>query len=117
MMDEQIYPIEKSTDIELVTTLSAFQIRWLLHASDPEAMFAAARGYLCTAEKLDALAEGVRQGSSDLAAGWHGPAAAESQQQLRRYYGSARSLAAAARSSAIAIDHAAQALALARYRA
>src|SRR5207237_997687 len=69
------------------------------------------------AEKLDAVAEGLRRGSADLAAGWRGAAAAESHQQLRQFYASARSLAVAARSSALALDHAAQSLALARFRA
>jgi WXG100 family type VII secretion target len=115
-VDEQIYPVEKSTAVEMVATLSAFQIRYLLRDSDPEAMFGAARGYLRTAESLDALADGIRRSSTDLAAGWRGTAAAESQQQLRQFYGSARSLAAAARASATALVHAAQALTAARQR-
>src|SRR5262249_39907639 len=73
-------------------------------------MFSAAKDYLRTAERLDAAADGIRRGATDLADSWHGTAADESQQHLRQYYASARSLAAASRSSAAALNYAATAL-------
>src|SRR5262249_403814 len=73
-------------------------------------MFSAAKDYLRTAERLDAAADGIPPGATDLADSWHGPAADESQQHLRQYYASARSLAAASRSSAAALNYAATAL-------
>src|SRR5262249_6119671 len=73
-------------------------------------MFTAAKDYLRTAERLDAAADGIRRGATDLADSWHGTAADESQQHLRQYYASARSLAAASRSSAAALNYAATAL-------
>ncbi len=115
--DEQVYPIEKSTDIENVWSLSAFQIGLLLRAADPEAMYGAARDYLSTAENLDAMADEIRRGATDLADTWRGDAAHESQHQLRRYYASARSLATACRASAAAMNNAAMALEAAQVHA
>src|SRR5262249_21145940 len=77
-------------------------------------MFSAAKDYLRTAERLDAAADGIRRGATDLADSWHGTAADESQQHLRQYYASARSLAAASRSSAAALNYAATALSAAQ---
>ena len=91
--DEQVYPIEKSTDIENVLGLSAFQIDLLLRAADPEALYGAAKDYLSTAEHLDSTADEIRRGATDLADSWRGAAASESQLQLRRHFASARSLA------------------------
>jgi uncharacterized protein YukE len=112
--DEQVYPIEKSGDIENVQGLSAFQIHVLLLAADPEALYGAARDYLGTAESLDSAAEEIRRGATDIAEAWRGTAASQSQHQLRRYYASARSLATACRASAVAMNHAATALERAR---
>jgi WXG100 family type VII secretion target len=108
--DEQVYPIEKSTAVENVRNLSAFQIDLLLRTADPEALHGAARDYLSTAESLDSTADEIRRGATDLAESWRGTAASQSQDQLRRYYASARSLAIACRSSAHAMNHAATAL-------
>jgi uncharacterized protein YukE len=113
---EQVYPIEKSTEPENVWTLSAFQIGWLLRAADQQAMFSAAADYTRTAEDLEKVADGIRRGATDLAATWRGTAAADSQEHLRQYYASARSLASACRSCAAALHHAGGALGIARYQ-
>jgi uncharacterized protein YukE len=115
-VDEQVYPIEKNVDIENIWHLSAFQIAFMLRAADHEAMFEAARTYADTADKLDHTADTIRDGAVNLANSWRGHAARSSLGQLRQYYASARSLAANCRASAVAMNHAATALAAARYR-
>ena len=115
--EEQVYPIEKSTDVENVLGLSAFQIDLLLRVADAEALYGAATDYLGAAESLEALAEEIRRGATDLAETWRGAAASRSQHQLRRYYASARSLATACRASAAAMHHAATSLERAQVRA
>jgi WXG100 family type VII secretion target len=109
--DEQVYPIETAADVEDVSGLSAFQVRCLVLAANPEAMYGAAKDYLRTAERLEITAEGIRRGATDLADSWHGSAADASQHQMQQYYASARSLATACRASAAALNHAAAALA------
>src|SRR5215475_3849260 len=112
--DEQVYPIETAAEVEDVSGLSAFQIHCLVLAANPEAIYAAAKDYLCTAERLEATADGIRRGATDLADSWHGSAADASQHQMQQYYASARSLATASRASATALNHAAAALAAAQ---
>src|SRR5215475_11988702 len=111
--DEQVYPIETAAEVEDVSGLSAFQVRCLMLAANPEAMYAAAKDYLCTAERLEATADGIRRGATELADSWQGSAADASQHQLKQYYASARSLATACRASAAVLNHAATALAVA----
>jgi WXG100 family type VII secretion target len=108
--DEQVYPIETAAEVEDVSGLSALQVRSLVLAGNPEAIYAAAKDYLCTAERLEATADGIRRGATDLADSWHGSAADASQHQMQQYYASARSLATACRASATALSHAAAAL-------
>lgn len=115
--DEQCYPIEKSVDVEPTWHFSAFQISYLLRATNHEVMFEAAKDYRDTADSLDRTAEEIRRGAVDLAGAWRGDAAGDSLGHLRQYYASARSLAADCRASAAAMVHAASALGLARYRA
>src|SRR5882724_2599241 len=115
--DEQTYPIEKTTDTENVWALSALQISVLLRAADHEALFAAATDYTATAEQLDRTADTIRRGATNLATAWRGHAARDSLNHLRQYYASARALAADCRTSAVAMEHAARALAEARARA
>jgi uncharacterized protein YukE len=115
--DEQCYPIEKSTTTEQIWQFSAFQITYLLRATDHEAMFEAAKDYRDTADNLDRTAEQLRRGARDLANAWRGEAAGDSLTQLRQYYASARSLAADCRASSVAVAHAARALGMAQARA
>jgi WXG100 family type VII secretion target len=112
--DEQVYPIETAAEVEDVSGLSAFQVRSLVLAANPEAMYDAAKDYLRTAERLEATADGIRRGATDLADSWHGSAADASQHQMQQYYASARSLATACRASATALNHAAAALTIAQ---
>jgi uncharacterized protein YukE len=114
LTDEQTYPIEKLIEPDDVPALSAYQIAVLLHATDHEALLAAAVDYTATAQNLERTADTIRRNATDLANAWRGHAAGDSLNHLRQYYASARSLAANCRTSAQAMHHAAQALAQAR---
>jgi uncharacterized protein YukE len=112
--DEQYFPIHKSMESDDVWSFSAFQIHYLLRATDCNAIFSVAKDYRDTADKLDRTAEELQRCAVTLASAWEGEAAGDALLQLRQYYASARALAVDARMSSAGMTTAAQALAVAQ---